>query len=67
MPKNAIDNAFPSLAFTLYSKFRVAICLDATAHHVVSRGQDEGAYREAAVGGKCMASKAKLVLYIYAV
>ena len=32
-----------------------------------SRGQDEGAYGEAAVGGKCMASKAKLVLFVYAV
>ena len=31
-----------------------------------SRRQDGGAYCEAAVGGKCMASKGKLVLYAVA-
>ena len=32
-----------------------------------SRRQDGGAYCEAAVGGKCVASKGKLFLYVFAV
>ena len=48
----------------LWVDVSIVNCLQLTTS---SRRQDGGAYCEAALGGKCMASKGKLVLYAFAV